>query len=79
MTREVYDLGNGQIYGVMGGDAIMNAHRQEEKQARREAIMKERGQNDNSRRTHNGNNTDKSSRSNRNGNDAEKSISVLCV
>lgn len=62
MIFETYDMGNGLCIGVMGGDAIMNAYRQEEKQARREAIRKAREQNDTDRRTHNGNNTDKGSR-----------------
>ena len=42
MIVEEYDFGNGLGLGVMGGDAIMNAHRKEERQASREAIYKAR-------------------------------------
>ena len=41
MQVEYYDFGD-RIYCVMGGDAIMNAHRKEERQASREAIYKAR-------------------------------------
>ena len=45
MQVEYYDFSD-RIYCVMGGDAIMNAHRKEERQASREAIMKAREQDD---------------------------------
>ena len=58
MIVEEYDFGNGLGLGVMGGDAIMNAHRKEERQKRREAIMKAREQDDSIRNPDNGNYTD---------------------
>ena len=57
MQVEYYDFGD-RIYCVMGGDAIMNAHRKEERQKAREAIMKAREQDDSTRNPDNGNYTD---------------------